>query len=100
MSRLTNEQTTIELEKIPDWTHAAQTITRTFKFENFPLSIAFVQRLAECAEKINHHPDIDIRYDRVKLTLTTHDAGGLTAKDFALAGQCDAVFSGFIRPDA
>ena len=55
----------------------------------------FVNQIARKAQKINHHPDIDIRFDKVKLTLTTHDAGGLTEKDFTLAGQCDKVFAGF-----
>lgn len=100
MPLLTTEQTTEELKKIPGWSPRAKTITRTFKFKNFPLSIAFVHRLADCAEKIQHHPDIDIRYDEVTLTLTTHDAGGLTAKDFTLAGQSDLIYAGFIEPGA
>ena len=62
------------------------------------MSIAFVHRIAKRAQKMNHHPDIDIRFDQVKLTLTTHDAGGLTEKDFALARQCDEVFSRFLEP--
>jgi 4a-hydroxytetrahydrobiopterin dehydratase len=98
MSLLTTEQTALELGKIPGWTHHAETITRTFKFNNFPLSVAFVHRLAACAEKIQHHPDIDIRYDEVTLTLTTHDAGGLTEKDFTLARQSDVIYAGFIEP--
>ena len=73
----------------------AQTICRTYKFEGFLMSIAFVHRIAKRAQKMNHHPDIDIRFDRVKLTLTTHDAGGLTEKDFTLAEQCDEVFAKF-----
>ena len=59
------------------------------------MSIAFVRRIAKQAQKINHHPDIDIRFDKVTLTLTTHDEGGITGKDFLLAGQCDVVFSRF-----
>ena len=59
------------------------------------MSIAFVHRIAKRAQKMNHHPDIDIRYDKVTLTLTTHDAGGLTENDFTLAEQCDEVFSKF-----
>jgi 4a-hydroxytetrahydrobiopterin dehydratase len=98
MSLLTKEQITAGLEKIPGWSRHAKTITRTFKFNNFLLSVAFVHRLAACAEKNQHHPDIDIRYDEVTLALTTHDAGGLTAKDFILAGQCDVIYPGFIEP--
>ena len=57
------------------------------------LGIVFVRRIAKQAQKINHHPDIDIRFDKVTLTLTTHDEGGLTEKDFSLARQCDDVYS-------
>ena len=55
--------------------------------------IDFVHRIAKKAQKINHHPDIDIRFDKVTLTLTTHDEGGITEKDFSLARQCDEAFS-------
>jgi 4a-hydroxytetrahydrobiopterin dehydratase len=71
----------------------AQTILRTFKFEGFLKGIDFVYRIARKAQKINHHPDIDIRFDRVTLKLTTHDEGGITEKDFSLARQCDEVFA-------
>jgi 4a-hydroxytetrahydrobiopterin dehydratase len=57
--------------------------------------IDFVNRIAVKAQKMNHHPDIDIRFDRVTLTLSTHDEGGITEKDFTLARQCDEVFSKF-----
>ena len=59
------------------------------------MSIAFVRRVAKRAEKNQHHPDIDIRYDKVTLALTTHDEGGLTEKDFTLAEQCDEIFAKF-----
>ena len=58
--------------------------------------VDFVRRIAKQALKINHHPDIDIRYDQVTLTLTTHDEGGITDKDFALAQKCDEVFARFL----
>jgi 4a-hydroxytetrahydrobiopterin dehydratase len=57
--------------------------------------IDFVRRIAKQTLKINHQPDIDIRYDKVTLTLTTHDEGGITEKDFSLAKKCDEVFSRF-----
>ena len=63
---------------------------RTFAFADFEGSMAFVNRVAGLAEAMDHHPDIDIRYSKVTLTLTTHDAGGLTARDFALAEQIGA----------
>ena len=98
MPALNTKQIGLHLTTVPDWTNRAQTICRTYKFEGFLMSIAFVHRIAKRAQKMNHHPDIDIRFDQVKLTLTTHDAGGLTEKDFALARQCDEVFSRFLEP--
>jgi 4a-hydroxytetrahydrobiopterin dehydratase len=95
MPALTTKEITIQLKVVPDWSKRAQTIRRTFKFADFLHSLAFVNRIAKRAQKLNHHPDIDIRYDQVTLTLTTHDEGGLTKKDFTLAGQCDEVFAKF-----
>jgi 4a-hydroxytetrahydrobiopterin dehydratase len=97
MPALTTKQIKLHLKDVPDWSQRAQTLVRTYKFETFLMSIAFVRRIAKRAEKIQHHPDIDIRFDQVKLTLTTHDEGGLTEKDFTLAGQCDEVFAKFLE---
>jgi 4a-hydroxytetrahydrobiopterin dehydratase len=97
MPALTTKQINVHLKSIPDWSKRAQTLCRTFKFEGFLMSIAFVRRIAKRAQKINHHPDIDIRFDQVNLTLTTHDEGGITEKDFSLARQCDVVFSRFLE---
>src|ERR1039458_3877378 len=97
MPALTAKQISLHLKTVPAWTKRAQTIGRTFKFEDFLRSLDFVNRVGKKAQKLNHHPDIDIRFDQVKLTLTTHDAGGLTKIDFALAGQCDAIFSKFLE---
>jgi 4a-hydroxytetrahydrobiopterin dehydratase len=95
MPALTAKQVSLHLRVVPSWSKRAQTIVRTFKFEGFLKSIDFVNRIAGKAQKINHHPDIDIRFDKVTLKLTTHDAGGITEKDFSLARQCDEVFSKF-----
>ncbi len=97
MPALTTKQISLHLKTIPGWSKRAQTICRTFKFEGFLMSIAFVRRIAKRAQKINHHPDIDIRFNQVKLTLTTHDERGITEKDFSLARQCDVVFSRFLE---
>src|ERR1017187_8623539 len=97
MPALNTKQIGLHLTTVPDWTKRAQTIGRTYKFDGFLMSIAFVLRIAKRAQKLNHHPDIDIRFDQVKLTLTTHDAGGLTEKDFALAWQCDEEFDKFVE---
>ena len=89
---MTAKQIAAELKQIPDWTRRGQIITRNYQLKSFLLSIAFVKRIAGRAEKMQHHPDINIRYDKVMLVLTTHDAGGLTKKDFALAAQADQDF--------
>lgn len=98
MPALTTKQVSLHLKAVPNWSKRAQTIFRTFKFKGFPESIDFVNRIARKAQKANHHPDIDIRFDKVTLKLTTHDEGGITAKDFSLARQCEEVFSKFFAP--
>ena len=95
MPALTTKQVILHLKAVPNWSKRVQTILRTFKFEGFLQSIEFVNRIARKAQKVNHHPDIDIRFNKVTLKLTTHDEGGITAKDFSLARQCDEVFSKF-----
>ena len=95
MPALTAKHLSLHLKAVPDWSKRANTILRTFKFEDFLKSIAFVNHIAKKAQKLNHHPDIDIRFDKVTLTLTTHDEGGITEKDFCLARQCDEVLSKF-----
>ncbi len=95
MPALTTKKISRNLKTVPSWSKRAQTILRTFKFEGFLKSMAFVNRIARKAQKINHHPDIDIRFNKVTLKLTTHDARGITQKDFSLARQCDEVFSSF-----
>ena len=99
MPALNAKQVKLRLKAMPGWSKRAQTIRRTFKVDGFLMSIAFVRRIAKQAQKINHHPDIDIRFDQVTLMLTTHDEGGITEKDFTLARLCDDVFSKFWRPD-
>ena len=93
MPALTAKQVSLHLKSVPCWSKRAQTIFRTFQFEGFLKAIAFVNRIARKAQTLNHHPDIDIRFDKVTLKLTTHDKGGITEKDFSLARQCDGVFA-------
>lgn len=90
---MTAKQIAVQLKTVPDWSKRDKRILRTYRFEGFLVGIDFVNRVARRAEKINHHPDIDIRFTRVTLKLTTHDQGGLTRKDFSLARQCDEIFS-------
>ena len=80
-------QTQVEekLQTLPDWITDGETISRTFKFKDFVAAIDFVNKLVEPAEKAGHHPDITISYNKVTINLTTHDAGGITQKDFDLA---------------
>lgn len=73
------------------WSRRGDTLTKTFSFDRFPDGIAFVDRVARIAEDMNHHPDIDIRYTKVTMTLSTHDAGGITQSDLDLAGRIESV---------
>jgi 4a-hydroxytetrahydrobiopterin dehydratase len=66
-------------------------IARTFGFKDFPAAMEFTNAVATLAEQAQHHPEIDVRWNQVTLAFTTHDAGGLTEKDFELARQCDAL---------
>jgi 4a-hydroxytetrahydrobiopterin dehydratase len=87
MSRLPDAEITERLARLPGWERRGDEISRVFSFADFQEAMVFVNRVAELAEAMNHHPDIDIRYSKVTLTLSTHDAGGLTARDFNLAGR-------------
>ena len=69
------------------WSEDGDALVREFEFESFPAAVAFVQRLAELAEREDHHPDIDIRYRRVTVRWSTHSAGGVTDRDRDLAGR-------------
>jgi 4a-hydroxytetrahydrobiopterin dehydratase len=78
-----------ELGNLTGWSRRGDVLTRTYQFRNFQDSMDFVNRVAELAEKANHHPDIDIRYSKVTLSLSSHDAGGITQKDLDLATSID-----------
>lgn len=89
MSRLDEAGIAQALRQAPGWERAGSEIRRTYRFKDFREALAFVNRVGELAERAGHHPDFDIRYNAVTLALTTHDAGGLTAKDFDLARAID-----------
>ena len=91
MPKLNTAQIRTALASVKCWRKKGRTITQTYRFKDFPAAIRFVNAVARLAEKAWHHPDIDIRWNKVTLTLTTHDAGGLTKKDFALAKQFDRI---------
>lgn len=91
MTKLTPVQIKVALPTVPQWRRKAAVITRTFEFKDFVVAMKFVNAVAKAAEKAWHHPDIDIRWNKVTLALSTHDAGGLTEKDFALAAKFDLL---------
>ena len=91
MSALSSSEISTRLGKIAGWHADAGELTKTFQFKDFRAAIAFVNQLADVAEEAGHHPDIDIRYNKVRLGLVTHDAGGITAKDFDLAAKADGL---------
>jgi 4a-hydroxytetrahydrobiopterin dehydratase len=91
MNKLTSAEIQAALAAAPGWRRRAGVISREFTFEDFVVAMRFVNAVARAAEKAQHHPGIDIRWNRVRLALTTHDAGGLTGKDFELAAQCEAL---------
>lgn len=79
------------LGTLPGWTRRGDALTKTFSFDTFAGGIAFVDRVAAAADQMNHHPDIDIRYTSITMTLSTHDAGGITQADVDLAGKIEGA---------
>ena len=92
-TKLSENEVKASLESVPEWSEASGKIQRTFEFKDFVGAIRFVNSIADEAESRQHHPDILIRYNRVMLTLSTHDAGGITDKDFALATFADETYA-------
>jgi 4a-hydroxytetrahydrobiopterin dehydratase len=91
MALLADDDVRAFVDDHPDWALAGKEIARTFEFSDFNESMGFVTRVAMEAEKANHHPDIDIRWNKVTLTLSTHSEGGLTEKDLDLANTADGL---------
>jgi len=91
MPKLSPDEVTSHLSALPDWQIEDGELTRTFRFEDFPAALSFLNKVGERAEQAGHHPDIDIRYNKVRLGLVTHDAGGLTEKDFELAAVANLL---------
>jgi 4a-hydroxytetrahydrobiopterin dehydratase len=87
MQKLNATEIEQALAGAPGWALADGTLQREWTFPDFAAAMAFVNRVAEIAEKAGHHPDINIRYNRVTLALVTHDAGGITAKDAEMASR-------------
>lgn len=91
MPPLSQPEIDVRLRSVPAWQVQAGELTRTFTQNDFRDALAFVNKVGDLAESAGHHPDIDIRYNKVRLSLVTHDAGGLTAKDFDLAAEVDKL---------
>jgi Pterin-4a-carbinolamine dehydratase len=77
--------------QVNGWKIDSGKLIKTFNFKDFLAGIDFVNQIAKAAEGLGHHPDIDIRYNKVSIAVTTHDAGGLTNKDFELAAEIEKV---------
>jgi 4a-hydroxytetrahydrobiopterin dehydratase len=99
MNKLDKQQALTLLAALPQWQYdeARGAITREFRFADFAQAFAFMTQIALAAEQRNHHPEWSNVYNRVRITLTTHDAGGLTQRDIDLAGVADQAYARFER---
>ena len=88
---LTTQDIKTWLKKLPEWEQEKKAIERVFEFDDFTGAIDFVNSVAEIAEEEEHHPEIDIRYSKVRLKLSTHSEGGLTDLDFEIAEKIDTL---------
>ncbi len=86
MARLSDDEIRSGLAKLPGWERRDDEIEKVFELASFPDAVAFVTRVGFLAEKANHHPDLDVRWRKVRVGLSTHDEGGVTGRDLALAG--------------
>jgi 4a-hydroxytetrahydrobiopterin dehydratase len=99
MTRLSDESVSAGLSDLPGWSVAGDErsdgsgrgIEKVFELADFPTAIAFVVRVGYLAEAADHHPDLDVRWRTVRVFLSTHDSGGITAKDLQLASEIEAV---------
>jgi 4a-hydroxytetrahydrobiopterin dehydratase len=89
--KLRRDEIAERLRSLPGWEIKEGKLTRAFTFDDFMGAVRFVDRLAPVAESQGHHPDLQVSWGRVVVELTTHDAGGLTAKDFNLASSLDKL---------
>jgi len=87
--KLDEQQLQQAVASLPEWKLESGELVRTWTFKDFAAAMTFVQHVAAEAEAANHHPDIDIRYNRVRLALTTHDSGGITSNDIQMAAKCN-----------
>jgi 4a-hydroxytetrahydrobiopterin dehydratase len=88
------------LGTLPGWSRKGEALNKTYSFARFADGIRFVQQVAEVADRMNHHPDIDIRYTKIAFSLSTHDAGGITQRDLELAGAIEEAAGFDKKPGA
>lgn len=91
MAKMTQAEIDDALRELPGWSIRNEMLVKTYKHGTFPEAIVFVNAVAHLAELANHHPDIDIRYTNITLSLVTHDQGGLTGRDVDLARQVEGI---------
>jgi 4a-hydroxytetrahydrobiopterin dehydratase len=91
MARLPEEEIDAKLAELDGWSRSGDAITKTYERGDFVGSVKFVDSVVEPAEEMGHHPDVEISWDKVTVTVTTHSEGGLTANDFELARRIDAL---------
>ena len=91
MAVLTDSEIQRALGSLHGWQRNGIAIQRVFRFPDFKIAMQFVNKVADAAEKANHHPDIDIRYNTVTMTLVSHDAGGITQRDVRMAEVIDKI---------
>ncbi|HEX3112167.1 MAG TPA: 4a-hydroxytetrahydrobiopterin dehydratase [Candidatus Eisenbacteria bacterium] len=91
MSKLSEAELREAIQELSGWVDQDGKLTKTFTHSSFPEAIVFVNAVAHIAELANHHPDIDVRYSNITLSLVTHDEGGITPRDVALARQVEAI---------
>lgn len=97
--KLTDSEIQAHLTDLPGWAVQENALKRTYTFPDFVEAMKFVNQLADEAERIQHHPDIDIRYNKVKMLLTSHDSGGVTRRDTRMAKQISEIFGQMQAPE-
>lgn len=91
MAVLTDSEIQQALASLPGWQRSGKAIQRIFEFSDFKAAMHFVNKVADAAETANHHPDIDIRYNKVTTALISHDSGGVTQRDMRMAQQINEI---------
>jgi 4a-hydroxytetrahydrobiopterin dehydratase len=94
VARLSDDEIRSGLRGLPGWERRDDEIEKVYELPSFADAIAFVTRVGFLAEKANHHPDLDVRWRKVRTVLSTHDEGGITEKDLALAGEIESAAAG------